>query len=183
MLYLSLVETPEDKTKFEKIYTCYEKKMYAVSYKILKNSEDAEDIVHDTFQVLIENLDKIKEIECHKTWNYIVTIVKNKSINLYHRKKRQNAVSYEEDNILQTLFSASLEKEIETKEVEDMVCQLILKLPERCRYVLYLYYYNEYSYAEIGKMLETTEANARQIARRARKTLEVLLKERGIQYE
>lgn len=48
MLYLSLIETPEDKSKFEKIYTNYEKKMYAVSYKI-KNVEDAEDIVHDMF--------------------------------------------------------------------------------------------------------------------------------------
>lgn len=180
MLYLGSIETQEDRDKFEKLYVHYEKRMFAVSNKILNNEQDAEDIVHDTFQTLIENLDKINEIYSHKTWSYIVTIVKNKSINLYRKKARHGSVAFEEENILEQLFEKSLEEEIEAKNLKTKMAYFILKLPDRCRYVLYLHYYNGCSYAEIGKILEMTEANARQISRKARKMLETMIKESGI---
>lgn len=49
---------------------------------------------------------------------------------------------------------------------------MILELPDKYRQVLYLYYYNEMSYAQIADQLDMTEVNARQVARRARKILE-----------
>lgn len=179
-LYLGIIETPEDRNKFEKLYMYYEKRMFAVSNKILNNEHDAEDIVHDTFQALIENIDKINDIYSHKTWCYIVTIVKNKSINLYHKKARHGSAAYEEENILEQIFAKSLEEEIEKNDLQTRMAYFILKLPDRCRYVLYLHYYNDYSYAEIAKILEITEANARQISRKARKMLETMIKESGI---
>lgn len=181
MMYLSALDTQEEKTKFEKLYIKYEGKMYAVAYKILGNSQDAEDIVQDTFWTLIENLEKIDDISCHKTWNYIVTIVKNKAINLYHRKKRHGNLSMEE-NFLEKEFSREVftEAAVEKREIAQITARLILALPERYRYVLYLYYYQEQSYAQIAECLDMTEANARQTAKRARKLLEEKLREEGI---
>lgn len=155
--------------------------MYAVAYKILKNPEDAEDVVHDSFQALIENLDKIQEIHCHKTWNYIVTIVKNKAITRYNKKKKYTTGELEEEYFQEESSEDSPVYEyVEKQETAEIVAKLILELPEQYRYVIYLYYYNELPFAEVAKTLEITESNARQIANRARKLLEKRLRERGI---
>lgn len=76
LIYLEILETPEEKLKFEQLYFLYRDKMYAVAFKILHNENDAEDIVHESFKAIIENFEKINDISCHKTWNYIVTIVR-----------------------------------------------------------------------------------------------------------
>ena len=69
------------------------------------------------------------------------------------------------------------------KEISRVIAYMILELPERCRDVLYLHYYNELSYAETATALGMEETNARQIARRARKKLLEKMMERGIRYE
>lgn len=46
--YLMLLETEKEKEFFKKLYDLYSHEMYYVSYAILQNSSDAEDIVHDT---------------------------------------------------------------------------------------------------------------------------------------
>lgn len=87
----------------------------------------------------------------------------------------------------------NVEERLEQAEMVKMVEEMILALPDRYKEVLYLYYYNELPYSKIAEALNTTEANARQIARRARKLLENKLiekqcpekeiVERRIQYE
>lgn len=81
-VYLNLLDTQEDKEKFEQLYALYSKKMYKVAYQILRNRHDAEDAVHDSVIAIIDNLEKIKKINCHETWSYIVTIVKSRAFNI-----------------------------------------------------------------------------------------------------
>ena len=42
LMYLSMIETPDDKAKFERIYNRYRNLMYHVAYKVLGNHHDAE---------------------------------------------------------------------------------------------------------------------------------------------
>ena len=46
LLYLQMLETPEEKSLFEQIYLEYRGLMYHVAYEILHNDQDAEDAVH-----------------------------------------------------------------------------------------------------------------------------------------
>ena len=39
---------------------------------------------------IIDNLEKIKKINCHETWSYIVTIVKSRAFNIYQRKGKRS---------------------------------------------------------------------------------------------
>ena len=64
--------------------------MYKVAYQILHNRHDAEDAVHDSVIAIIDNLEKIKKINCHETWSYIVTIVKSRAFNIYQRKGKRS---------------------------------------------------------------------------------------------
>ena len=46
LIYLQMIETPEDRTKFETLYTEYKEWMGTIAFSILNNTYDAEDAVH-----------------------------------------------------------------------------------------------------------------------------------------
>lgn len=48
-VYLMMIDSQEDQSKFEKVYLTYRGLMYHVAYKILNNKHDAEDVVHSAF--------------------------------------------------------------------------------------------------------------------------------------
>ena len=78
---------------------------------------------------------------------------------------------------------SDVEAKVEENDIVEILAHMILELPDRCRDVLYLHYYNDLSYADVAQILEMTEENARQIARRSRKMLAEKLTARGISYE
>lgn len=66
IVYLSMIETDEDKSKFEKIYERYKNLMFYTAMQILNHRQDAEDAVHQAFVSIIDNIDKISEPDCPK---------------------------------------------------------------------------------------------------------------------
>ena len=58
MIYLQMIETPEEKSKFEQLYLEYRGLMFHVAYDILHNEHDAEDAVHQAFVKIAENIKK-----------------------------------------------------------------------------------------------------------------------------
>lgn len=93
-VYLMMMDSQEDQSKFEKVYLTYRGLMYHVAYKILNNKHDAEDVVHSAFIKVAENIQKIGDPVYPKTQNYVVTIVENKAIDLYRANKRKNSSLY-----------------------------------------------------------------------------------------
>ncbi|WP_461868026.1 RNA polymerase sigma factor [Faecalimonas sp.] len=181
IVYLKTLETPEEKLKFEELYFLYKDKMYAIAFKILHNENDAEDIVHESFKAIIEHFEKINDISCHKTWNYIVTIVKNKSFTLYQKKKHQETSSYEDWTEVEMNFTP--EKVTEERELAEILAELIRNLPFPYKEVLYLQYYNSLSGEEIAKFIDKTPAHVRKISQRAKAMVKEELLKRGIQNE
>ena len=181
-VYLNLLDTQEDKEKFEQLYALYKDKMYKVAYQILHNRHDAEDAVHDSVIAIIDNLEKIKKINCHETWSYIVTIVKNRAFNIYQRKgKRSEREAREQDyRNYPCEQQESPEDAYLYKDVTTILQELILELPYPKRQILYLHYYMDMTFVEIAKIMELSEENVRQIAARSRQKLEKQLRERGI---
>ena len=65
--YLALLDTAEEKSRFEELYLLYRQDMYKTAYSILQDSFEAEDVVHEAFLIVIKKLDKISEIKCPRT--------------------------------------------------------------------------------------------------------------------
>ncbi|MCI8708594.1 MAG: RNA polymerase sigma factor [Dorea sp.] len=183
-LYLSEIIDSQDQEKFEKIYRHYEQKMFSVAYGILRNVQDAEDAVQDAFEALAGNLSRIEgqDVYSRETWAYLMVIVKNKAIHIYNKNKKRKEAAAGDFNLLEELADEfqDIEGKIEQKTFANAIARMVLELPERCRMVLYLHYYNDMSYVEIGRTLGMTESNARQIARRARKIMEKKIVEQRI---
>lgn len=58
-----MLDTEEEKSKFEKIYFKYRQLMFKVANDILSDEYLAEDTVHKSFIKIMKHLDKINDIE------------------------------------------------------------------------------------------------------------------------
>lgn len=169
-LYLAMIDSDADKSKFEILYSEYKNLMYYTANRILRNSSDAEDVVHQAFLKVIEILDTISSPRCHKTRALLVTITEHKAIDLYREKQRRNVLPLAEDYI-----GAAPAAEIERLAERDTLAAAIASLPPRYRSVLLLRYDCSYSNAEIANILDTTEPNVRKLIQRAKEKLSAAL--------
>lgn len=169
LIYLQMIETNEDKSKFEAIYNEYRGLMYHVAYQRLHHEQDAEDAVHHVFIKIAENIKTIEPVS-PKTKQLVVTMVDNRVTDIFRVRGRHPITEYDDE------LRNSLTTEIED---EDLLTECILKLPEQQRMVVWLKYKQGYSLKEIAKMMEISLAWAQKIDQRAKKKLEILYKEGG----
>lgn len=172
MLYLSAIETPEQKSKFEQLYYAYKNLMFYIAKNILADDFLAEDAVHEAFLRILKYLDKINEPDCHKTKSFIVIVTENIAIDLYRKNKRTAATSLEETEYCPSYPCFSSEF------MENNVEKAIFALPENYASVLKMKYLLDFDYPEIAGMLNISEENVRQrIVRGKKKLAELLAKE------
>jgi len=172
LIYLQIIESEEDKHKFEVIYERYKDELFAIANNILHNEYDAEDAVHHGFMRLAENILKVGSPDCPKTRGYIVTIVENKAIDIYRAKQAHPTVLYSDETVgIQVEYDGA-----------NNLADCILKLPTRQRSIIILKYHHGYQLKEIAKMLGITYANALKIEYRAKERLKALCEEEDIEW-
>ena len=94
LVYFQMLETPEEKSKFEIIYRQNRDLMFWVANNILHHPQDAEDAVHQAFVKLAENIHKLGAPDDPATRSYMLTVVENKAIDLYRRKQAAPQQAY-----------------------------------------------------------------------------------------
>lgn len=166
MFYLSMLEIEESKSKFALLYEKYRKLMYYVANKILLDEQLSEDAVHNAFIKLVKYLDAIEDIECHKTRNFIVIIVRSAALDIYRKRKRQSTLQFEELE-----FAAETYSEIDAHTDFEYMKETIKALPPKLRDVVELKFFYHYSNAEIAKLLDINEETIRKRLERAREKL------------
>lgn len=174
LMYLSIIESEDDKTKFEIIYNEYKNRMYYEANKIVNNSMDAEDIVHQSFLKVIKILDQIEVPKCPKTKNTIVLIVERTSIDFLRKKKRRVILPLDDEKINIPTIS-----EIENIPDASVVSQAMALLPTKYRELLLLKFDSGFSEHEIGEMFSMTDANVKKTIQRAKAKLKSILEELG----
>ena len=97
--YLQLLETEGEKQKFERLYERYRRLMHWIAVRILQDEHLAEDAVHEAFLRILQNFDGIDEILSPKTRNFVVIVVRNTSLNLRKKQKR------EDEKLVKDVFS------------------------------------------------------------------------------
>ena len=169
IVYLQMIETNEDKSKFEEIYQEYKNLMYYVAYKRMQHEQDAEDVVHHVFVKIAENIKHIEPVS-PKTKQLIVTMVDNRVTDIFRVRGRHPVVMYNDELKNSPVIG---------NEGEDLLTECILKLPEQQRMVIWMKYRQGYPLREIAKMLGISLVWAQKIDQRAKKKLEELYLEGG----
>jgi len=138
-----LIETEEDRNKMELLYINYQQLMFYVANDILKDAHKAEDAVNDAFVRAIGYLDRIGDIDCPQTRNFLVIIVKNIAINIQKRKSGSTEFYPDNDEFWQNLRDDNQNSgEIEDRYFErfelDRVRRGMKELPDAYLHTLYL---------------------------------------------
>ena len=143
----------------------YRNNLFAVAFNVCKNAEDAEDVVQDTF-IQYYSTGKQFETEQHvRAW--LIRVAINKAKNINSSFWRKNKVSLEE--YMETLT-------FETKESAELF-ETVMKLPEKYRIAVHLFYYEDYTTSEIADILKISVSNVKVRLSRGRSLLKETLKE------
>ena len=143
----------------------YQNNLYVVAFNICKNAEDAEDVVQDTFLQYHTNKKDFESEQHIRAW--LIRVAINKAKNMNHTFWRQNKLSLED--YMETLT-------FETPESENLF-ETVMKLPEKYRIVIHLFYYEDYTIREISGILKISESNVKVRLSRGRCLLKETLQE------
>ena len=143
------------------IYNEHKNSVYRLALTYMHSAGEAEDICHDVFMRLIQNRDAVYEGR-ERAW--LMSVTANLCKDRLRFYKRHSEESLPED---MPYDSGSF------LEITDAVMSLSVKE----RTVIYLYYYEGYSTAEIGKMQRISRSAVTSRLERARKHLKNRLEE------
>lgn len=153
----------------EDIIDKYNGMLYRLAIIRMQNKEDAEEVVQDTFVKLIEYINKGKgfnDDEHLKAWLLTVATNRGKSIlTLYWNRNTEGMDSV---------------KELAAKEAdENYAYDYVMKLPEKYRIAINLFYYEQLTTEQIANIMKTKEATVRSYLHRGREKLKVMMEADG----
>ena len=165
-----------DQDAFAELVYLFQDSVYNLCYRMLGDSNEAEDAAQETFLRIHLNLRRYDISRSFKTW--LLSIASNHCIDRL-RKRRMQFVSLDDEPTAAALALRSSDPSPEQAtmqgELSDAVQELLLHLEEHYRLAVIYRYWYQYSYAEIAREMDTTESAIKSRLHRARKKLAELL--------
>lgn len=162
-----------DKKAFSSLVLTYSERIYNLVLKILRNKEDAEDVLQETFLTVLEKFDSFDGRSAFFTWIY--RIATNASLMKLRKKKMVFAEFPDNPELEQSIeniafidWSQDPTSNIHNEEIKQVLDKAINELPEIYRTVFILRDLEFLSIRETGKILEISEENVKIRLRRAR---------------
>ena len=158
------------------VYQMYKDMLYNVSLRIIKNQQDAQDMVHDAFIKAFQNIAKLENDLNLGPW--LKRIVVNCSLDFLRQQKKLGWLqeSYELQHEEETTTD---ELEENTLEFED-VKKAINALKDKYRIIIVLYLIEDYSHREIAEQLGLKESTVRNQYVRGKRLLRQQLQHKSI---
>ncbi|MEO7766236.1 MAG: sigma-70 family RNA polymerase sigma factor, partial [Ferruginibacter sp.] len=139
---------------FTAIIKKYQEKLYWHIRRLVVQHEDANDVLQNMFIKVWNGLDNFREDSQLYTWMY--RIATNESLSFLEQQKKRSSVSIDaSDNRLSNHLKA--DKDFDINKAEWKLQLAMQELPEKQRAVFNLRYYDEMPYAEMSRVLETSE--------------------------
>ncbi len=162
--------TKEGQITAEDAIDRYADMVYRLALSQMKNKTDADDLFQEVFIRLVSNVEKLESWEHVKAWLIRVTInCAKKHFDLYWNKN----VDFIEDE-----ERVRGEEAYEPPE-DEPVREAVAKLPPKYRLAVHLFYYEEFSVAEIAEQTGQKEGTVKSQLHRAREMLREMLEDSG----
>ncbi|MFS4494632.1 RNA polymerase sigma factor [Maribacter sp. 2308TA10-17] len=155
-----------------KLYKQYCDGMFCVAMRFLKNADDAEDVIQESFIKAFQKIDQFKGDVTFGAW--LKRIVINKSID-FLKAKQLKKVELDEGYMQVTSDEDwSVEDDISIDEVK----QAINGLPEKYKYVVMMFLMEGFDHSEISQVLNISQSACRTRLLRGKGLLKELLKDK-----
>lgn len=158
-----------DMRAFELLVKQYEKLVFYVIHRLVKDQHAAGDICQEVFIKVHKSLARFSFQSKLSTW--IARITYLTAINYVRKYNREKASDYPDDLENYHFTTDTPEQLLTKKDTANYVEQLIMELPEKYRTVLTLYHLDEFSGPEIEEITGMPEGTVKNYLFRARKLL------------
>jgi RNA polymerase sigma-70 factor (ECF subfamily) len=165
-----------DQNAFGEIVELYKDKVFQLCFRMLGNSHEAEDISQEAFIRAYINIERYNIDRKFSTWLY--RIATNLCIDRIRKKKPDYYLDAEvagtEGLTLYSQIPASQlapDEEVSKIELQEIIQNEILKLPEKYRTVIVLKYIEELPLMEISKILDLPIGTVKTRIHRGREAL------------
>lgn len=156
----------DDRDAFARLVERHADRGFALALRILKNSDDAEDVVQDSFLKLWTHRKRM-EIGRAKFSTWLYRVITNRCIDLRRKPAMDDIetapeVADEAEDALSRLHRASMTSLLEAA---------LSRLPDQQRVAVILSYHEAMSNAEIAEVMETTVMAVESLLKRGRQQL------------
>ena len=171
---LQKLQDPETRHEgFRDLLSLYKERLYWHLRNMVKDHQDADDILQNTFIKIYNNIDKFKGESKLYSWMY--RIATNEAITFLNKKAKGLQLSSEE---LQNSLIDNLKSDVyfEGDEIQLKLQKAIASLPQKQQQVFNMKYFQELKYREMAEILETSEGALKASYHIAAKKIEEFLK-------
>ncbi len=164
-----------DERAFRRLVERYEPKVYRLALKMMREPQDAEDVLQETFINVFRHLDSFRGDAEFSTWIY--RIATNASLMKLRSKKPvaslDEPVDAEEETLPRELtdWSATPEEMLLSRETRAQMELALARLPETLRTVFVLRDVEGLNVEETARVLDISQANVKTRLHRARLAL------------
>lgn len=171
-----------DPEAFEQLVLLYEKRVLALTTRMCRNAEDAEEAAQETFLAAWQGLPFFRGDSSFSTWLY--RLASNQCVDLLRRENRHRdaagpSLNDEELNIDVPDSAISPHEAAEQKELREQIAAGLAALPPEYRQVLILREMHQRTYDEISEILSLDVGTVKSRINRGRKRLRNFLLESG----
>ena len=165
----------------EHISQKYQRTLFGISYNIVRNREDAEECVNDTY---LGVWNAIPPTRPHSLYAFVCRIVRNISLTRYYHdkaKKRNRSVEISLEEIGDFLSDGDFcDRELEKEELRHMLEEWLYSLNEENRYIFIRRYWYMDDPERISGELGLTKAAVYLRIDRMKKNLKEYLTQKGV---
>jgi len=138
--------------------------VYRVCFSLMANVQDAEDVTQIVFIELMESQKSFVDVEHEKAW--LITVARNRCRDLHRKWWRKKVVD---------IKPSHLERGDSYTTQLNYISDYLKLLSQTSRLVMYLYYYEGYSIAEIASLLKMNINTVKTKMRDAKKKLKITI--------
>ena len=156
---------------FSYIVSDYQQMVFTIVFRIVNNREDAEDITQEIFIKVFKSLNSFKEESEFSTWLYRIAY----NTTLSEVRKRKIVFSSFDDDF-SMLKDEEINENIEDLAVEERISyleQALKTLPAEDTLLITMFYLDNQSIEEIGRISNLSQANVKVKLHRIRKKLAI----------
>jgi RNA polymerase sigma-70 factor (ECF subfamily) len=167
-----------DSHSFDLLVRRYQRKIYFLAYRMVKNHDAADDMAQETFIHAYFAIKSFKIGYSFYTWLYRICM--NLSINFLKRQKfviPESQFEEEASPLEREATGADASDQLVSKELEKKIEEAVDSLPPKYKAVLVLRIYEDLSYEEIAKTLKISLGTVMSRLFRARERMQEMLKE------
>lgn len=178
-LYSQMTEKPDqdlvrecldgDNNAFAVLVRKYERPLFNLALRMVRDREDAMDVTQTVFTKAYEHLDTYNPRHQFFSWAYRIAV--NESINFC--KKRKIHTEYESGMI--AIKGASPEERVHDDALTEELHEAISALKTDYRMVIVLKHYHDFSYQEMGDILQIPEKTVKSRLFSARQRLREIM--------